>query len=138
LPEALYEAHAAGEAVYFRAGEIDFVFPGSAAAPGDNGVTLRLHFDEANPAVRLIGLSQVSNPDADYLAAKSPDGRPSYFRQIAYKDLYPGINLVFYVNGNHQVEFDWQISPGAAPSAIHFSFAGSPGVRLNSQGALDV
>jgi hypothetical protein len=43
---------------------------------------------------------------------------------VEYKDVYPGINLLFYGRGR-EMEFDWIVSPGANPGAIRMAFGGA-------------
>jgi hypothetical protein len=44
------------------------------------------------------------------------------YARVAYEQLYPGINLDFYLRGGH-VEYDWVIEPGANPRRIQLSLS---------------
>ena len=43
------------------------------------------------------------------------------FRKVIYRDIYPGINLVYYGN-QQQLEYDFVLAPGAETSAIRLAF----------------
>ncbi len=48
----------------------------------------------------------------------------AWFDKVRYRDLYPGIDLIFYhVDG--ALEYDFVIAPGADPSQIDLSFEGA-------------
>jgi hypothetical protein len=57
------------------------------------------------------------------------------FAQVRYKDVYPGVDLIYY--GNHrQLEYDFAISPGADPSQIQFEIEGATQVKVDAKGNL--
>lgn len=59
---------------------------------------------------------------------------PTYGR-VRFKNVYPGIDLVYY--GNHrQLEYDFDLSPGANPNSIKFEIEGSHGIRIDADGNL--
>jgi uncharacterized repeat protein (TIGR01451 family) len=58
------------------------------------------------------------------------EGSPT-FEQIRYREIYPGIDLVFY--GNQQsLEYDFIVSPGANPEQIRLAFEGVTGADLEN------
>jgi hypothetical protein len=57
------------------------------------------------------------------------------FAQVRYRNVYPGIDLVYY--GNHrQLEYDFAISPGADPGQIQFQIDGAKQIRIDAAGDL--
>jgi len=101
----------------------------------------RLEFFE----MKLVG----SNPNSPMIAAGLLPGKSNYFigndpskwrhgiphyAQVRYEDVYPGINLVFY-GRQGQLEYDFQVSPGADPSRAELEFNGAKRVELED-GAL--
>jgi hypothetical protein len=59
---------------------------------------------------------------------------PTYAR-VRYKNVYPGIDLVYY--GNHgQLEYDFEIQPGADPRRIQFAIHGARQIAVNDAGDL--
>src|SRR5262249_12372281 len=59
----------------------------------------------------------------------------STYRKVRYREVYPGIDLVFYGN-QRQLEFDFAVAPGAEPERIRFTFAGAEKVELDANGNL--
>ncbi len=43
------------------------------------------------------------------------------FRAVRYHDVYSGIDLLVYANGN-ELEYDWEVAAGADPGRIRFSY----------------
>ena len=56
---------------------------------------------------------------------------------IEYKELYPGISLSFYGNGQ-ELEHDFHIAPGADPSRIALRFDGATRIHQNGDGNLEI
>lgn len=57
------------------------------------------------------------------------------YGQVRYKNLYPGIDLVYY--GNHrQVEYDFDVAPGADASKIQFDIKGADNLSVDNNGDL--
>ena len=57
------------------------------------------------------------------------------FRKVVYRELYPGINLGFYGN-QKQIEYDFEVAPGADPRAIRLAFDRSVQPRISPDGDL--
>jgi hypothetical protein len=57
------------------------------------------------------------------------------FAKVRVSGLYPGINLVYYGN-QQQLEYDFDIAPGANPQAIAMHFDGVDKISINPQGEL--
>ena len=51
------------------------------------------------------------------------------FARVRYENVYPGINLVFYGN-QAQLEYDFQVAPGANPAQAELEFDGSKQLEL--------
>lgn len=55
------------------------------------------------------------------------------YAKAEFKDVYPGINLVYY--GNHrQLEYDYVVAPGADPNRIRLGFEGADSLHIDEQG----
>jgi hypothetical protein len=48
---------------------------------------------------------------------------PNYAK-VKYRDVYPGVDLVYYGNQRGQLEYDFVVAPGADPSAIALAVVG--------------
>jgi len=59
---------------------------------------------------------------------------PNYAK-VTYRNAYPGIDLVYYGN-QRQLEFDFQIAPGADPNLIQIEFDGADSMELDRDGNL--
>jgi hypothetical protein len=98
---------------------------------------LRLQFVGANPAVTITGREALPGT-VNYFLGNDPrkwrTGIPTY-RQVVYRQLYPGIDLIFYGN-QRQVEYDFVVAPGADPGAIAWRFQGADRIDLNAEGDL--
>jgi Ca2+-binding RTX toxin-like protein len=71
-------------------------------------------------------------------------GRPSQwktglptFANVAYRDLWPGIDLVYSGTGS-RLEYSFFINPGARASAIRLAYRGASAVQLNRSGQLKI
>ena len=59
------------------------------------------------------------------------------YKKIAYKGVYPGVDLVYYGSQN-QLEYDFVVKPGADPKQIALSFAGAKSVTVGAGGDLSL
>ncbi len=59
------------------------------------------------------------------------------FTRVAYRAVYPGIDVVYYGNQN-QLEYDFVLGPGADPDAIRMRFRGAAIVQITGDGDLAV
>jgi hypothetical protein len=61
---------------------------------------------------------------------------PLYSR-VRYHDLFPGTDLIFHGNQD-QMEYDFELAPGASPEGIQLAFRGAKGKHLDTAGDLVV
>ncbi len=111
------------------------------------GATLALQSSAAAPVdelrMKLAGASQRTAPSAlDLLPGHSNymigndraawhTNIPQYAR-VRYQGLYPGIHLVFY-GTQGQLEYDFQVEPGADPSLAQLEFSGARHLALDKE-----
>lgn len=57
------------------------------------------------------------------------------FGKVHYRDVYPGVDLVYYGNQG-QIEFDFVVRPGGDPGMIALRFEGAESLELNAEGDL--
>lgn len=57
------------------------------------------------------------------------------YRKVQYRDVYPGIDLVYYGN-QRQLEHDFVVSPGADPGNIRLRFTGAKRMDVDRNGNL--
>jgi len=98
--------------------------------------TLEMKLAGANPSLSLTAIDRLPGT-SNYFIGNNPSkwraGIPQFAR-VRYENVYPGINLVFYGNQG-QLEYDFQVAPGADPAQPELEFKGAKGLELRD-GAL--
>jgi len=105
----------------------------SKSSTGPNIESVRMKLAGASPSARVTGTDLLPGKTNYFLGndpAKWRAGIPQFAR-VNYENIYSGINLVFYGNQG-QLEYDFQIAPGADPSQAQLEFDGSQKVELSS------
>ena len=101
------------------------------------GSVLRLKMIGANAAPQIEGQDELPGK-VNYFFGNDPEkwqrNVPTY-RKVYYKDVYPGIDVVYYGN-QRQLEYDFVVDPGANPKVIKFSVAGAEKIGLDEKGNL--
>jgi len=90
--------------------------------------------DDKGPVVmRLIGARKNARAEGldlqpgitSYFIGRDPRkwhaGVPHYAK-VRYRDIYPGIDIVYYGNAKGRLEYDFVVSPGADPSLIQIAY----------------
>jgi uncharacterized protein (TIGR03437 family) len=96
--------------------------------PGNRMVKLRFPGANAHPKIEA---EQPSAGYSNYLIGNDPSKWKTHVPQygrVRYRDLYPGIDLVFYGNPR-ELEYDFVVAPGADPSRIQIRFEGARKLR---------
>src|SRR5436853_1109070 len=98
---------------------------------------VRMKLVGANPKPKVAGLVELPGR-VNYFIGNDPKkwrtNVPTYAR-VEYKNIYPGVNLVYYGN-QRQLEYDLVVTPGADPKAIRLAFEGVDKFALDAQGNL--
>src|SRR3989475_8604880 len=101
------------------------------------GTVLRMRFVGANPVPAVAGVGELPGKSSYFVGNDPKKWRanvPTYAK-VEYRDVYPGVNLVYYGN-QRQLEYDFVVSPGADPKAIPLAFDGVDGVAIDGLGDL--
>jgi len=61
-----------------------------------------------------------------------------HYGRILYRDVYPGIDLVYFFDEQGRLTYEFIVKPGADPSAIELSYAGIEGTEPCGVTAMDV
>jgi hypothetical protein len=81
---------------------------------------LRMRLEGAKPRAVVTGQEELPGK-ANYFIGNDPKkwrtNVPTY-AQVKYRDVYPGIDLVYYGNQGGQLEYDFVVAPGADPGSI--------------------
>ena len=100
------------------------------------------HLGERTLAMRLVG----ADPAAAFEAFSSNSVPTQYFtpafrgpvesyRRLRRRQVFPGVDVVYYGTGGN-LEYDFEIAPGADPSLIRLRFDGADRLRLALTGEL--
>jgi Bacterial Ig-like domain (group 3)/Beta-propeller repeat len=106
-------------------------------AVSTTGVALALNLVGANPNAAVVGLDKLPGI-SNYFIGNDPSQwhtNVPNFSKVEYQNVYPGINLVYYGN-QQQLEYDYQLAPGADPSSIRFAVQGADSLSLDANGNL--
>jgi hypothetical protein len=91
----------------------------------------------ADASTQAVGLEQ-QRGKVNYLIGNNPDRWQTdvpTFARVAYRDIYPGINLVYY-GSQQQLEYDFTVAPGANTDMIRLRFGGAEQLSVDRQGDL--
>jgi len=81
---------------------------------------LRMRLVGSNANAKVTGRDELRGK-SNYLIGNDPSkwvkGAPT-FAKVRYEQVYPGIDVVYYGNQRGQLEYDFEVTPGADPSAI--------------------
>jgi len=99
---------------------------------------VRISLVGANPNPRMDGLDSLPGK-ANYFTGKDPakwrTNIPTYSR-IAYRDIYPGIDQIYYGVSQRRLEYDLVVAPGGNPDLIRLRFEDAQSLRFNRSGDL--
>ena len=91
----------------------------------------------ANPSTQISGLDELQGK-TNYFTGNDPrkwHTNVANFEEVSYRDLYPGVDLVYYGN-QQQLESDFILAPGADPGQIQFEVQGAIRVHVDALGNL--
>lgn len=133
--------------------EVDFISRGSgytlflkpreavlALRNGDESeaaTVLRMKFVGSESAPRAAAQAELAGK-VNYLIGKDPSRWRtgiSTYAKVAYQNLYPGVDLVYYGN-QRQLEYDFVVQPGIDPNIIALEFEGADELKVDAQGEL--
>ncbi|MGD8376640.1 MAG: hypothetical protein PVF68_10915 [Acidobacteriota bacterium] len=100
---------------------------------------IRMQFRGTSPDVRIEG-TEPTHGRSHYLLGADRSRwirNVPHFSSVRYRELYPGIDLVFY-GRDGQLEYDFVVAPGADPGRIRLRFRGIDELRLDPEGNLVV
>lgn len=101
----------------------------------DSSQVLRMEFLGAAPLTTVVGEDQQRATTYYARSGGQPLVAAPRFARTRYSGLYRGIDAVFHGNDG-QVQFDFEVAPGADPGAIRLAFAGADRVAAAKTGEL--
>ena len=92
----------------------------------------------ANPNARASGMERLPGATNYFIGNDKRNWRTNVagYAKVKYEDVYPGIDLVYYDNGEGALEYDFIVAPGADPNRIALSIEGADEVKLDPSGDL--
>jgi YD repeat-containing protein len=110
------------------------------AAQGDStsGDVLALTFDNANTTPEVYGVDDTGARTNYFTGSAATDmltNVPEY-AQVVVQDLYPGINLVLTSTAQRDIEYNFDVAPGASLSEVQLTWNGATSLSLDQQGNL--
>jgi len=106
--------------------------------PDFQPAVLRMKLAGANASPQVLGLEKQEGI-VNYFIGNDPakwrTNIPTYGK-VQYKDVYAGVDLVYYGTNQRQMEYDFVVAPGADPKQIALTFEGADGIELDAQGDL--
>jgi hypothetical protein len=97
-----------------------------------------IEFEGADPQAKVEGLEQATTY-TNYFVGNDPSKWHSHvngYNRVQYKNLYPGIDLVYYGETHRKFEYDLVVAPGADPNKIRLRVSGDKHVVVDDAGNL--
>ena len=112
--------------------------PAGPRAPAGERWAVKLDFVGATEGVMPVGEDE-TGAVVSYFKGQQKDwraGLPTYSR-IVYRDLWPGIDLVYHGTAN-RLKYEFVVHPGADPSRIRLAYRGTDSLSVDDAGRLNV
>jgi hypothetical protein len=91
---------------------------------GPQGALFRMTFPGGNVLSQPLGEQQLTQKTFYYLGNRKQWREGSHFARVRYRDLYPGIALVFSTNSG-RLEYSFEVAPHADPGRIRIRYVGA-------------
>ena len=124
-----YYAQGRGHAFYFTPDKAIFSF-----SRKEKGVALHLTPIGASPTMRLVAGERAPGRVNYLIGSERHRNLPTY-RELTYRNVWPGIDLVFRGRGG-KLEYELHVQPGADLGKIGLAYGGAEGLSLGRNGDL--
>jgi hypothetical protein len=108
-------------------------------APEPSYQLVNMRFVGANPRPEIAGVGALEAKVNYFVGRDASKWRTGLrtFAGVRYRELYPGIDLVFHGGGDgSRLEYDFVLAPGARPRDVRLTFDGADRLSLGQDGAL--
>ncbi len=98
------------------------------ADSAESSTVLRMRLIGANASAAVTGAGELPGKSNYFLGNDPHKWRtnvPTYAR-VKYKDVYQGVDLVYYGSQSGRLEYDFVVAPGANPTAIALAVGAEP------------
>jgi Beta-propeller repeat/Abnormal spindle-like microcephaly-assoc'd, ASPM-SPD-2-Hydin len=146
-PQVKFLAHGSGYSVFLTSGQMVLdlrpsnVKSGTTTAVAANqkssDTVIQINLVGANPNPKVVG-EDIQPGKVNYFFGKDPKKwrtNVPIYKQVRYKDVYPGIDLVYYGNQS-RIEHDFIIAPGADPNQVQLDVKGADRLSIDANGDL--
>lgn len=101
----------------------------------DRNVTVALRFRGGStaPAQEALKMEATQSDHLHYSDQSRWTNGTNSDVKVAYHNVYPGIDTVFYANRD-ALEYEFVVTPGADPALIAFEFRGAEAVHITAEG----
>jgi RHS repeat-associated protein len=99
---------------------------------------VKMSFIGANPNPQVVGEEEQLGK-SNYFIGNDPSKwktNVSHYSRVRYKDIYQGIDVVYYGNDLGQLEYDFNLAPGVDPHVIKLNFEGVDRLETTEKGDL--
>jgi hypothetical protein len=98
---------------------------------------LRMQVVGANRETQIEGRDKLMSKSNYFIGDNRENwhSNVSSFSSVLYKDIYPGIDMVYY-GQQRELEYDFIVSPQADPQTIKLAFKGASQISLDAEGNL--
>jgi hypothetical protein len=150
-PRVKFLAHGSGYSVFLTSGQMVLSLRASSPAETSTSATSAATSLANSPkAVLQLNLAG-ANQNPAVAGEQQQPGKVNYFigndkkkwqtnvplyKQVRYKSIYPGVDLVYYGNQAGRVEHDFVVAPGADPRQIQLDVKGADRLSLADNGDL--
>jgi hypothetical protein len=148
--KAQFIARGQGYSAFLTSGGMLLSLRPTRVAAETSGAVPAAHAQSPNMPLQFNLLGAAQNPSVfgenqqpgrvNYFFGKDPKrwhtNIPTY-SNVRYKNVYPGIDLVYHGN-RQQLEYDFEVSGGGNPNLIQFEIKGANDIQLDSDGNLTV
>ncbi len=119
-------------------GPADLNFPETSTLPPARQHQVRVTFPGARPGVAPV-LEDPTPTTVGYFHGAPDEWQTNLplHRRVVYRDLWPGIDLVFRADGE-RLKQEFLVRPGADAGQLRQSYTGATGLRLTDNGDLEI
>jgi hypothetical protein len=137
---ALFRSHGLGLAASLEQNTVRLLLPANRGVGGASAgpASIQLRFSGGSPQARVEGLQRLPGISNYFFGSDPKQWRTKvpHFARIAYRGVYPGVDLVFYGESG-RLEYDYVLAPGADPSHLHLEIEGAQ-LSLSPEGEVIV
>jgi hypothetical protein len=132
-----FVAHGRGYGLFLMGGEAVLRLQSGQGGRGTGSSEIKMRLSGANTEAKASGVDQLPGR-SNYLIGDDPakwHRDVPQFARVRYGQVYPGIDLVYYGNQG-QLEYDFEVAPGADPGRVKLKFEGPEKLALDAAGNL--